>query len=100
MTETSEKGICGGSDMKKLIKQFRMPFKSTSPNLKKKSHNEHPSTSHKPHTAKNKKARPNPAQNVAKYQTEAGPLIRKVVSKRGEREKTKLLHSGLRGGVE
>ena len=99
MTETSEKGICAGSDMKKLIKQFRMPFKSTSPHLKKKSHNEHPSTSHKPQTSKTRKSKANPVNNAPKHQTETGPMIRKVGSKRGERDKPKPLHSGQRGGV-
>ena len=95
MTETSEKGQCSGNDMKKLIKQFRMPFKSTSPNLKKKAHNDNVSTSHKPHTAQHPRPKKNNHKlatnnNLLKHNTEVGPAIRKTNKKPERTEKEKI----------
>lgn len=97
VTETSEKCHSIGSEMKKIIKQFRAPFKSTSPNMKKKPHQDSHSNAHKlaPPTVQHPKKK-NSAQNVTvkgaiinKNLTETGPIIKKVAQKRlaGEREK-------------
>lgn len=80
-TETSEKCQTIGNDMKKIIKQFRLPFKSNSPNLKKKNQPENSQNLNRMgfSTAKPQKKR-TPAQNkpIPKSNTETGPLIKKV----------------------
>ncbi len=77
--------------MKKIIKQFRAPFKSNSPNMKKKIHQETHSNAQKNGQLLPKKK--NSAQNVTvkgniinKNMTETGPIIKKVTQKKlGER---------------
>jgi hypothetical protein len=83
--------------MKKIIKQFRPPFKSTSPNMKKKQHQESQSNAQRPAPATNTNPKKkNSAQNVTvkgniinKNMTETGPIIKKVAQKRlvGEKER-------------
>jgi len=57
-----------------------MPFKSTSPNLKKKSHKDNVSASHK--MGQNKTKKTYQKNNTLKNNTETGPVIRKVASKK------------------
>ena len=67
--------------MKKIIRQFRLPFKSNSPNLKKKNL---PEQTHIPHktglsTSKpQKKKTTGQTRPIPKVQTETGPVIKKV----------------------
>jgi hypothetical protein len=85
--------------MKKIIKQFRAPFKSNSPNMKKKLHHDTHSNVHKPNTQPQPPKKKSSAQNVTvkgniinKNLTETGPIIKKVTQKKlGEKiEKDKL----------
>lgn len=84
--------------MKKIIKQFRAPFKSNSPNMKKKLHDAH-SNNNKLCFSTNNPKKKNSAQQqpttknniINKNLTETGPIIKKVTQKRlgpeKEREK-------------
>ena len=97
VTETSEKCLSIGSEMKKMVKQFRAPFKSNSPNIKKKTHMESHSNAHKHTASNNHPKKKNSAQNVttkgnvlAKNNlTETGPIIKKMTQKRLAVEKEK-----------
>lgn len=70
--------------MKKIIKQFRAPFKSNSPNIKKKAHLEAHSNTNKLLVSANHPKKKNSAQNpnkpniINKNMTETGPVIKKV----------------------
>ncbi len=69
--------------MKKFIRHFRLPFKSSSPNLKKNKNQETNQNQHKTtlSTSKPQKKR-NPQQNklILKNNTESGPVIKKVIT--------------------
>jgi hypothetical protein len=102
VTETSEKCHSIGTEMKKIIKQFRAPFKSNSPNMKKKLHQDTHSNAQKnaPQAPKKKTS----AQNVTvkgniinKNLTETGPIIKKVTQKKlGERMEKEKIERGER----
>ncbi len=80
-TETNDKCQSIGTEMKKVIRQFRLPFKSTSPNLKKKNLPEHQPNQHKiglSVSKQPKKRNPVTAKPLTKNNTEAGPVIKKV----------------------
>ena len=67
--------------MKKMIRQFRMPFKSNSPNLKKKNYLEQPyqpSKTGMSTTKPQKKKATVMTKPIPKSQTETGPIIKKV----------------------
>lgn len=66
--------------MRKIIKQFRMPFKSNSPNLKKKQNAELSNNHHKTSMSTNKiqKKKNTHTKPIPKSQTETGPIIKKV----------------------
>lgn len=68
--------------MKKMIKQFRAPFKSNSPNMKKKVHHENHSNTNKIcfTSTNNKKKNTTQVKNtiINKNATETGPVIKKV----------------------
>jgi hypothetical protein len=66
--------------MKKIIKQFRLPFKSNSPHLKKKlsEHPNHPQKAGLSSSKPAKKKLPVQTKPTPKNQTETGPLIKKV----------------------
>ena len=67
--------------MKKIIRQFRLPFKSNSPNLKKKNHPEQQHHAHKTGLSTSKplkKRNGGQTKPIPKSQTETGPLIKKV----------------------
>ena len=95
VTETSEMCHSIGSEMKKMVKQFRAPFKSNSPNMKKKTHVDSHSNAHKPPNNHNHPKKKNSAQNVTtkgnnivnKNVTETGPIIKKMTQKRLDVEK-------------
>ncbi len=85
--------------MKRIIKQFRLPFKSTSPDLKKKFPYEQMSTSNQKLCFSANHPKKTPAQkNGTKNHTETGPVIKKVIyssfrgscSKRNKKYKKKL----------
>lgn len=69
--------------MKKIIKQFRAPFKSNSPNMKKKAHHENQSNTNKQgfNSNNNPKKKTNPQTKITvvnKNVTENGPIIKRV----------------------
>lgn len=70
--------------MKKIIKQFRAPFKSNSPNMKKKLHHETHSNANKLCFSTNNPKKKNSTQInnkpniINKNLTETGPVIKKV----------------------
>ena len=65
--------------MKKIIKQFRAPFKSNSPNMKKKLHHDTHSNAHKGTTQPQPPKKKNSAQNV----TVKGNIINKNLTETG-----------------
>lgn len=67
--------------MKKMIRQFRLPFKSTSPNFKKKVQPEHSQNHNRIGLSVNKQTKkPTKIQNklFQKSNTETGSIIKKV----------------------
>jgi hypothetical protein len=70
--------------MKKIIKEFRMPFKSTSPNMKKK---EITAVSAKFMQHKKLSAQIKPSPSVKN--TEVGPIIKKASHKKVANDKEK-----------
>jgi len=67
--------------MKKMIRQFRLPFKSTSPNFKKKGQPEHSQNNNRIGLSVNKQTKKPtkmPIKPIPKSNTETGSVIKKV----------------------
>jgi hypothetical protein len=86
-TEASEKCSSIGHDIKKIINEFRMPFKSTSPNIKKKQVTV--SAKFLTNTAQHKKFSACIKVCPSAKNTEVGPTIKKTTHKKVLNDKEK-----------
>lgn len=80
-TQQSDKCQGTSSDMKKIIRQFRLPFRSNSPNFKKKNQLQYSQNHNRVGLSANKQSKKRtPAQikPITKSNTETGPIIKKV----------------------